>query len=79
VFNSIDKLLRSNGTLILLSIILVPYLVYALFRSEPVKHSIKTVETKSIEEIIASQPTVDSNKVDWDSTFRSKIIPTNEK
>jgi hypothetical protein len=78
MFESLDKLLKSNGTLILLSVILVPYLLYALFHSEPVKKIIPHARpTKTLEEIIQGTPT-NVQEEPWDNKFQSVIIPIKE-
>lgn len=78
--DSLTKLLNSNGTLILIGIVTVPYLAYLLYtNSTPVKQIISqnTVGTKSLEEIMtyssAAIPTLP-----WDNEFRSAITPIKE-
>ena len=74
MFESFDKLLRSNGTLILLGVIIVPYLLYALFHSAPVKKIIPQARpTKTLEEIIQGTPTNFKDEP-WDTDFKSAII-----
>jgi hypothetical protein len=74
MFESLDKLLKSNGTLILLGVILIPYLLYALFHSAPVKKIIPHARpTKTLEEIIQGTPT-DIKEEPWDKDFKSSII-----
>ena len=73
MFESFDKLLKSNGTLILLGVILVPYLLYVLFHSEPVKKIIPHARpTKTIEEIIQGSPT-NIQEEPWDKEWKSAI------
>lgn len=79
MFESLDKLLKSNRTLILLGIILVPYLLYALFRSEPVKKIIPHARsTKTLEEIIQGTPT-NVQEEPWDKEYKSAIEPIAEQ
>ena len=74
MFSAIDKLLRSNGTLILLGVIIAPYLLYALLQSEPVKKIIPQARpTKTLEEIIQGSPT-NLKDEPWDNDFKSSII-----
>ena len=74
MFDAIDKLLRSNGTLILLGVIVTPYLIYALFSSAPVKKIIPhSKPTKTLEEIIQETPTNIKDEP-WDNNFKSAII-----
>jgi hypothetical protein len=50
MFDAIGKLLRSNGTLILLGVIITPYLIYSLVSSAPVKKIIPhSKPTKTLE------------------------------
>jgi hypothetical protein len=71
-------LLNSNGTLILLGIILVPYLLYALFQSAPVKKIIPHAKpTKTLEEIMNYSPAAISDPL-WDNEFQSSITPIKE-
>jgi hypothetical protein len=78
MFESFDKLLKSNGTLILLGLVLVPYLLYALFHSAPVKKIIPhSKPTKTLEEIIQGTPT-DVKEESWDKDFKSAIEPIAE-
>jgi hypothetical protein len=78
MFESLDKLIKSNGTLILLGVILVPYLLYTLFNSEPVKKIIPHANpTKTLEEIIQGTPT-NFKDGPWDTEFKSAIIPIKE-
>jgi hypothetical protein len=77
--NSLTKLLNSNGTLILLSIILVPYLLYALFHSAPVKKIIPhSKPTKTLEEIIQGSP-INVQEEPWDKEYKSAIEPIAEQ
>jgi hypothetical protein len=74
MFDAIDKLLRSNGTLILLGVIVTPYLIYALFSSAPAKKIIPhSKPTKTLEEIIQGTPTNIKDE-SWDTDFKSSII-----
>ena len=78
--NSFTKLLNSNGTLILIGIVTVPYLVYLLYtHSTPIKQIIshKTVGTKSLEEIMAYSPATILDPP-WDNEFQSSITPIKE-
>ena len=53
MFDAFGKLLRSNGTLVLLGVIITPYLIYSLVSSVPVKKIIPhNTPTKTLEEII---------------------------
>jgi hypothetical protein len=77
MFESLDKLLKSNGTLILLGIVTVPYLTYLLYtNSNPIKQVIshKTVGTKTLEEIMTYSPAAILDPP-WDNEFRSSITP----
>jgi hypothetical protein len=72
--NFLGKLLNSNGTLILLGIILVPYLGYALYHSESGKKIIPHAKSiRTLEEIIQGTPT-DFKDEPWDEDFRSSVI-----
>ena len=74
MFSAIDKLLRSNGTLILLGVIIAPYLLYALLQSAPVKKIIPQARpAKTLEEIIQGSPTNFKDEP-WDNDFKSAII-----
>ena len=77
MFESLDKLLKSNGTLILLGIITVPYLIYT--NNDPIKQIVphKTVGTKTLEEIMTYSPAVISEPP-WDNEFHSSITPIKE-
>lgn len=80
MFESLDKLLKSNGTLILLGIVTVPYLAYLLYtNSTPIKQVIshKTAGTKTLEEIMTYSPAAISDPP-WDNEFRSSITPIKE-
>ena len=69
-----DKLLRSNGTLILLGVIIAPYLIYALVSAVPVKKIIShSTPTKTLEEIIQGSPTNNRVEQPWDKDFKSNI------
>jgi hypothetical protein len=74
MFSAIDKLLRSNGTLILLGVIIAPYLIYSLVSSVPVKKIIPhNTPTKTLEEIIQGTPTNIKDEQPWDNDFKSSI------
>ncbi len=74
MFSAIDKLLRSNGTLILLGVIIAPYLLYALLQSAPVKKIIPQARpAKTLEEIIQGSPTNIKDEQPWDKDFKSSI------
>ena len=78
--DSLTKLLNSNGTLILIGIVTVPYLVYLLYtNSTPIKQVIshKTAGTKSLEEIMTYSPAAMSDPP-WDNEFQSSITPIKE-
>ena len=78
--DSLTKLLNSNGTLILIGIVTVPYLAYLLYtNSMPIKQMVShnTVGTKSLEEIMTYSPAAISDPP-WDHEFRSAIIPIKE-
>ena len=77
MFEFLDKLLKSNGTLILLGIITVPYLIYT--NNDPIKQIVphKTVGTKTLEEIMTYSPAVISEPP-WDNEFHSSITPIKE-
>jgi len=78
--DSLTKLLNSNGTLILIGIVTVPYLVYLLYtNSTPIKQVIShnTVGTKSLEEIMTYSPAAMSDPP-WDNEFQSSITPIKE-
>jgi hypothetical protein len=75
MFDTIDKLLRSNGTLVLLGVIITPYLIYTLVSSAPVKQIIPhSTPTKTLEEIIQGSPTNIRDDEPWDNDFKSAII-----
>ena len=74
MIHAFDKLLRSNGTLVLLGVIIAPYLIYALFSSVPVKKIIPhSNPTKTLEEIIQGSPTNIRDEQPWDKDFKSNI------
>ena len=73
MFDTFDKLLRSNGTLVLLGVIITPYLIYTLVSSVPVKKIIPhNTPTKTLEEIIQGVPTTIKDEP-WDTDFKSNI------
>ena len=74
MIHAFDKLLRSNGTLILLGVIIAPYLIYALVSAVPVKKIIPpSTPTKTLEEIIQGSPTNIRVEQPWDKDFKSSI------
>jgi len=74
MFDAFGKLLRSNGTLVLLGVIIAPYLIYVVFQSVPVKKIIPhSKPTKTLEEIIQGSPTTIED-LPWDADFKSSII-----
>ena len=74
MFNAFGKLLRSNGTLVLLGVIVTPYLIYSLVSSVPVKKIIPhNKPTKTLEEIIQGVPTTIKDEQPWDNDFKSAI------
>ncbi len=74
MIHAFDKLLRSNGTLILLGVIIAPYLIYALVSSVPVKKIIPhSNPTKTLEEIIQGSPNNIRVEQPWDKDFKSSI------
>jgi len=78
--DSLTKLLNSNGTLILIGIVTVPYLAYLLYtNSMPIKQMVShnTVGTKTLEEIMTYSPAAISDPP-WDNEFRSSITPIKE-
>jgi hypothetical protein len=79
MFESFDKLLKSNGTLVLIGLVTVPYLAYLLYTNNPVKKVIshKTASTKTLEEIMAYSPVAISTPP-WDNEFQSSITPIKE-
>ena len=80
MFESFDKLLKSNGTLVLLGLVTVPYLIYLLYtNSPPIKQIVSqnTVGTKSLEEIMTYSPAAISDPP-WDNEFQSSITPIKE-
>ena len=73
MFDAFDKLLRSNGTLVLLGVIITPYLIYSLVSSVPVKKIIPhSKPTKTLEEIIQGSPTSIRDEP-LDTNFKSRI------
>lgn len=73
MFDAFGKLLRSNGTLVLLGVIITPYLIYSLVSSAPVKNIIPhNTPTKTLEEIIQGVPTTIKDEP-WDTGFKSNI------
>jgi hypothetical protein len=80
MFESLDKLLKSNGTLVLIGLVTVPYLAYLLYtNSTPVKQIVSqnTVGTKSLEEIMTYSPPAIPTPP-WDNEFQSSITPIKE-
>jgi|LakMenE18May11ns_1017448.scaffolds.fasta_scaffold8625986_2 hypothetical protein len=80
MFESLDKLLKSNGTLVLIGIVIVPYLTCLLYtNSKPIKQIVshKTAGTKTLEEIMAYSPVAISTPP-WDNEFQSSITPIKE-
>ena len=75
MFDAFNKLLRSNGTLVLLGVIVTtPYLIYTLVSSTPVKKIIPHgTPTKTLEEIIQGSPTNTRDEQPWDNDFKSAI------
>ena len=74
MFDAFGKLLRSNGTLVLLGVIMTPYLLYALLQSAPVKKIIPQARpAKTLEEIIQGSPTDIRDEQPWDTDFKSAI------
>ena len=74
MFNAFGKLLRSNGTLVLLGVIITPYLIYSLVSSVPTKKIIPhNTPTKTLEEIIQGTPTNIKDDQPWDNDFKSNI------
>ena len=74
MIHAFDKLLRSNGTLILLGVIATPYLIYSLVSSVPAKKIIPhSTPTKTLEEIIQGVPTNIRDEQPWDNDFKSAI------
>ena len=74
MFDAFDKLLRSNGTLVLLGVIATSYLIYSLVSSVPVKKIIPhNTPTKTLEEIIQGTPTTIKDEQPWDNDFKSAI------
>ena len=74
MFDAFGKLLRSNGTLVLMGVIIAPYLVYSLVSSVPVKKIIPhNTPTKTLEEIIQGSSTNIKDEQPWDNDFKSAI------
>jgi hypothetical protein len=74
MFDAFGKLLRSNGTLVLLGVIATSYLIYSLVSSVPVKKIIPhNTPTKTLEEIIQGTPTTIKDEQPWDNDFKSAI------
>ena len=75
MFDAFGKLLRSNGTLVLLGVIITPYLIYTLVSSAPVTKILPhSTPTKTLEEIIqGSPPTNTRDEQPWDNDFKSAI------
>ena len=74
MFDAFGKLLRSNGTLVLLGVIITPYLIYTLVSSSPAKKIIPhSTPTKTLEEIIQGSPTNTRDEQPWDNDFKSAI------
>ena len=74
MFDAFGKLLRSNGTLVLLGVIITPYLIYSLVSSVPTKKIIPhNTPTKTLEEIIQGTPTNIKDDQPWDNDFKSNI------
>jgi hypothetical protein len=74
MFDAFGKLLRSNGTLVLLGVIITPYLIYTLVSSSPVKKIIPhSTPTKTLEEIIQGSPTNIRDDRSWDNDFKSSV------
>ena len=75
MFDAFGKLLRSNGTLVLLGVIITPYLIYTLVSSAPVTKILPhSTPTKTLEEIIQGSPTDIRDEHPWDNDFKSSII-----
>ena len=75
MFDAFGKLLRSNGTLVLLGVIITPYLIYTLVSSAPVTKILPhSTPTKTLEEIIQGVPTTIKDEQPWDNDFKSSII-----
>jgi hypothetical protein len=80
MFESLDKLLKSNRTLVLIGLVTVPYLAYLLYtNSMPVKQIVSqnTAGTKSLEEIMTYSPAAIPTPP-WDNEFQSSITPNKE-
>jgi len=75
MLSGFKKLITSNGTLVLLAIIAVPYLLYSLWNSAPAQGWTKpTKGTKTIEEII-NTPIPNIKADGFDPDFKSTITP----
>jgi hypothetical protein len=73
MFDAFSKLSRSNGTLVLLGVIITPYLIYSLVSSTPVKKIIPhSNPNKTLEEIIQGTPTNIKDEP-LDTNFKSRI------
>ena len=73
MFDAFSKLSISNGTLVLLGVIITPYLIYSLVSSTPVKKIIPhSNPTKTLEEIIQGTPTNIKDEP-LDTNFKSRI------
>ena len=73
MFDAFGKLLRSNGTLVLLGVIITPYLIYTLVSSAPVTKILPhSTPTKTLEEIIQGTPTNIKDEP-LDTNFKSRI------
>ena len=78
--DSLTKLLNSNGTLILIGMVTMPYLIYLLYTNSPLIKQIvsqNTVGTRSLEEIMTYSPAAISDPP-WDNEFQSSIMPIKE-
>jgi len=78
--DSLTKLLNSNGTLILIGMVTMPYLIYLLYTNSPPIIQIvsqNTVGTRSLEEIMTYSPAAISDPP-WDNEFQSSITPIKE-
>ena len=74
MFDAFGKLLKSNGTLVLLGVIITPYLIYTLVSLSPLKKIIPhSTPTKTLEEIIQGSPTNIRDEQPWDKDFKSNI------
>jgi len=75
MLSGLKKLITSNGTLVLLAIASVPYLLYSLWSSVPSKEWHRPSNgTRTVEEMINTpQPYIPSEP--WDKDFKSSIEP----